>query len=148
MAIKTVLVVGSDGEYEQLQPGDTINAYSSTIDVYSFTNGEATAITKGMVVYIDAANSVKKARANAGATSHAYGLVIDASVAAGGSAFIATDGVITGLSGGTAGATAWLDAATAGAITTTPPTSGYQVKVGTWLSATELELGFGHYTRL
>lgn len=51
--------------------------------------------------------------------------------------FAAAGGFIPGLTGGSAGALAYIDS-TPGAITNTPPVSGYSTIVGRWISATVL----------
>jgi hypothetical protein len=148
MARKKPLVLDSNGGIQQLQAGD----YISEVDFLSQTNGEVGAIVIGAPVYkTSTANEVKKARANASGTSNAIGLAADVTVAAGASANIQTDGVltattgqwdtITGGSGGlTPGSKYFLDDATAGKLTATAPTStsSYVQEVGIALSTTDM----------
>lgn len=96
---------------------------------------------------------MKRARANAKATAKVVGLVYDATIAAGASGSIAQGGIlvgttaqwdaVAGTTGGLAvGAYYFLDPATDGKITATPPTTAGQVNVciGSALSSTELEV--------
>jgi hypothetical protein len=154
MTVKAPLVIGSDGLIQQLQSGDSISVAQATYSSRSVTNGEgAAAIVIGAPVYASAADTVKKAKADAKATSKLVGLGLDASVAAGGTGNIITGGVlvatttqwdaVAGTTGGLAFNTEYfLDPATAGKITSTPPTTVGQclVLVGIALSTTELEL--------
>lgn len=154
MGVKTPLVLGSDGLIQQLQAADSILTAGSTYTSRSVTNGEgAAAIVIGAPVYGSAADTVKKAKADAKATSKLVGLGLDASVAAGGTGNIVTSGIlaattaqwdaVAGTTGGLAFNTEYfLDPATAGKITATPPTTVGQclVLVGIALSTTELEL--------
>jgi hypothetical protein len=154
MAVKTPLVIGSDGLLQQLQAADSISVAASQYSSRSVTNGEgAAAIVIGAPVYASAADTVKKAKADAKATSKLVGLGLDASIAAGGTGNIITGGImvatttqwdaVAGTTGGLAFNTDYfLDPATAGKITSTPPTTVGQclVRVGTAISTTELEL--------
>jgi hypothetical protein len=96
---------------------------------------------------------VKRAQANAKATSKLAGLGLDASVAAGGTGNIITSGVlvatttqwdaVAGTTGGLAfGTLYFVDPANPGKITSTVPTTAGQTVtlVGIALSTTELEL--------
>ena len=140
---KPLVLVG--GVIQQLQAGD----YLADEQFIALTNGEAGAIVIGNFVYINAADSVKKARANAGATVPAMGAVTDVTVAGGASANIQTQGVVVattaqwdavaGTTGGlTAGQMYFLSDVTAGALISTQAASGYCQEVGIALSATEL----------
>lgn len=154
MAVKTPLVLGSDGLPQQLQSGDSILSAASTYTSRSVTNGEgAAAIVIGAPVYATAADTVKRAQANAKSTSKLAGLGLDASIAAAASGNIITGGIlvatttqwdaVAGTTGGLAfGTQYFLDPANAGKITATPPTTVGQcnVLVGIALSTTELEL--------
>jgi hypothetical protein len=106
-----------------------------------------------MAVYASGADAVKRAQANAKSTGKVAGLVYDTSIAAGASGNIAQSGVMVGTTAqwdavaGTTGGLVFntyyfLDPATAGKITATPPTTTGQVNVliGLALSTTELEL--------
>lgn len=147
MAQRIPLVI-ANGEIEQLQAGDDIIApITGTINV-SLTNDEAGAIVIGAPVYMDAANGVKKAKANATGTSQVVGLVSQTSITNAVAGDIATSGVLTfasttqvdaiaGTTGGFAfGVRYYLDPSTAGMITSTAPTTAGQlvVEIGTALS--------------
>ncbi len=120
--------------------------------ITALTNGEASPFIVGNVVYSSAAGTVKKAQANALATSRVMGLTLTATAAAG-SATIKTGEVVTlttgqwdaiaGTTGGlTFGTPYFLSAATAGLLTATAPsTTGQQwVQVGIGLSTTQMEI--------
>jgi len=154
MALRKPLVIGDDGLPQALQPNDTISAPTNAPSLRTTTNGEtATALPFGTPVYAATGTTVKRGQANAKATATVVGLVYDASVAAGATGSIAQSGILTGTtaqwdavagtSGGLAvGAYYFLDAANAGRITATPPTTAGQVNVciGSALSSTELEV--------
>ena len=155
MTIRQPLVLGADGLPQQLQPNDSLSAPVDTPSIRSVANGEASAsIVFGMPVYSSAADTVKRAQANAKATSKVTGLVYDPTIASGANGNIAQSGiligtaaqwdaVVTGQTGGlTFNSTYFLDPATPGKLTTTPPTTAGQcnVVIGTAISPTELEL--------
>lgn len=152
MANRKPLVV-VDGQIQQIAAGDTLDATVSEKDMLTLTNGETTAIVICTPVYISAANTCKKAMANAAGTAGVVGLVVTASVAASVAASVQSDGVITattaqwdtaaGTSGGlTPGAIYYLSAATAGKLTATAPTTAgqYVQAIGRALSTTDLEI--------
>lgn len=68
MASRTPLVLVS-GQVQQLQSGDTLNAPKTGGDVLSQTNDKAGAIVIGTPVYNDAADGVKKGKADAAPTA-------------------------------------------------------------------------------
>ena len=154
MTLRIPLVLGADGLPQQVQSGDTISATVSTASVRAVTNNEsAAAITIGMPVYAFAADGVKRAQGNAKATSRVAGLVFDASIAAAGVGNIAQSGIliattiqwdaVAGTTGGLIfNTTYFLDSATAGKITATPPSTVGQcnVVIGVAISTTELEI--------
>lgn len=154
MSIKVPLVLGTDGQIQQLQSGDTLGAPTNTPSIRSVTNGESSAaLTIGMPVYASAADSVKRAQANAKSTSLLAGLVYDSSIAAGAAGNIAQSGVlvattaqwdaVAGTTGGLVFNTNYfLDPANPGKITSTVPTTVGQcnVLVGRAISTTELEI--------
>lgn len=154
MTTRTPLVIGADGLVQQLQAGDTIVTASATYSSRSVTNGEAaTAIVIGAPVYASAADTVKRAKADAKATSALVGLGLDASISAAATGNIITGGTlvatttqwdaVAGTTGGlTFNTTYFLDDANPGKITSTAPTTvGHcNVVVGIALSPTELEL--------
>ncbi|NUS39400.1 MAG: hypothetical protein HOQ02_10310 [Lysobacter sp.] len=127
----------------------TTSAVSYLTD--NFTNGEAAAIAIGRAVYSSAGDQVKLATANSSATTTVVGLVSATSINAAASGAVAVEGVlsatttqwdaVTGQTGGlTPGATYYLSNTTAGAITSTPPTSGFIVPIGVAMSTTRLRL--------
>lgn len=154
MAEKAPLVLGSDGLPQQLQAGDTLTLATSGKSFRVMTNGESSAaLVIGAPVYVNAADSVKRAQANAKATTGAFGLVYDASISAGGTGYIQTDGVVvatttqwdavTGQTGGlTFNSLYFVDAASPGKLTATAPSTPGQcvTVVGRALSTTELSL--------
>lgn len=155
MAVRQPIVIGSDGLLQQLQSGDSISAPVDTPSIRAVANGESSAaIVFGTPVYSSAADTVKRAQANAKATSKVTGLVYDATIAAAANGNIAQSGVligttaqwdaaVTGQTGGlTFNSTYFLDPTNIGKLTTTPPSTAGQcnVIIGTAISPTELEL--------
>lgn len=141
------------GAIQQLQSTDTLDAPQSGGDVISQTNDESSPIVIGAPVYNDAADGVKKAKADAAGTTGVIGLVRDASITNAVAGIIQTNGVLSattgqwdavaGTSGGlTTGSLYYLSAATAGLITATAPSTvgQYVVVVGRAISTTELLL--------
>jgi Tfp pilus assembly protein FimV len=152
MAIKKPLAI-YDGNVNELQPGDTLDAPTSAGENYTMSNANAAAIIKGHAVYISGNNAVNLARANASATADVFALVDQASIAAAATGSVKHDGVIkastaewdavTGAVGGlTAGAEYFLSATVAGQITATAPSASGQFVacIGRALSTTELSL--------
>lgn len=153
MAQRKPLVIGSDGRPEELPTSDSLDAAVNSKDVVSMVNGNAGSIVIGAPVYAKSTpGTVDLARANAAGTKNVLGLVADVSISAAASGNVQTDGIltatttqwdaVTGQTGGlTPGTEYWLDAATAGKLTTTVPGSGnYLVRLGTALSTTEMEI--------
>ena len=118
----------------------------------TLTNDEATALLVGNALYSDASGGAKKAKADSLATANAIGLSLTATAAAG-VVTVQTTGTVTlttaqwdAVTGQTGGlvfnSRYFLDAATAGKITSTPPnTTGQQLcLVGKALSTTTLLL--------
>ncbi len=126
------------------------------MDVTQLENEEVSAITIGMPVYTSSSGKVKKAKADAATTKLVIGLVRAASIAAGATDDIQTDGVlsssdwtaVTGAAALTAGSEYWLSSSTAGNLSTSPPPASevgsYQVPVGRAISTTELEIHPAH----
>ena len=106
----------------------------------SLTVSGGSAFAYGEVGYIHTDGSVRRGQSD-GTEAEAQIEVI--CVQSGGVAdgatglFRVAPGPVTGLSGGTAGSLAYLSA-TAGALTTTPPSTGYSTIVGRWRTSTEL----------
>lgn len=152
MPARKPLVIIS-GQIQQLPAGDTVDAASSEVDVIALTNGGGTNAPIGAVVYISAADTFQLARANAGATINAIGLVRDAAISPAANGFIQTDGaliattaqwdVVTGETGGlVAGARYFLSPTTAGNLTRTAPSTvgQYVMQIGRAISTTALEI--------
>lgn len=154
MAVRKPIVL-VNGQLEQLQPGDRLDIGNSK----PRTNNNAGAIVIGQVVYSIGAAAVDLAQADAQSTIRVAGLVADTSIAAAASGEILFDGIlvatttqwdaVTGQTGGlTFGADYFLSAATAGGLVTTAPTTGFVVRVGYALSATEFEIEIGQPIKL
>lgn len=156
MAIKKPLVIGSNGEIEQLQAGDNILA-GSTTQSFSAINENAGAISQGQVVFVSSSGSVNLANNTAEATAKAIGVVEDASIASTTSGNVLTDGAITvadwtAIAGAptlTAGSVYFLDGVD-GNITTIPPilAGSYVVRIGTAISTTTLEVSISRPIKL
>ena len=131
-------VVLNNGEFEQLQAGDTLNATVSEVDAISLTNGDAGAHALGDAVYISAADTAMLALADAAGTKSAVALALGA-VSAAAVGNYQLDGVIVGLSGLTPGAVYYLSDTVPGGMSTTPPstTGRFVVRLGIAKSATE-----------
>lgn len=142
-----------DGQIQQLQAGDTLDAVVNEVDVVSKQNGNAGALVKCTPVYVKGTGEVDKAQANAAATVEVLGLVKDTSIASGASGSVQTDGVLSattaewdavaGTTGGLSpGTIYYLDPSNPGLITETAPTATgqYVVRVGLALSETELDI--------
>jgi hypothetical protein len=147
MALKKPLVL-TNGIPEQLQAGDSI----AEVDTINLTNGEAGSIVIGAPVYMFAADSVKKAKADAVGTTPVIGLVAAATIANGVAGAIQMEGVLSATTGqwdavaGTTGGLTFntryfLSNATAGILTSTAPSTGYSQEVGIAISTTELLIG-------
>ena len=119
--------------------------------VESMTNGNAGAVVIGRVVYASGDNTFNVANANNITTAKAIGLMTSVTTASGAAGNVAVAGVVTattgqwdvvsGQSGGlTTGATYYLSNSTAGAITTTAPTTGILAPIGIALSPTKLKI--------
>ena len=133
--------------------GDTILGAFANPEQQSANNGEAGPIVVGTPVYFSAVDTVKKAKADASATANVVALVADASITAGNPGNIITTGplsatttqwdAVAGTTGGLVFNTKyWLDPATAGKITATPPGTAGQiaVEIGTAKSTTVLDI--------
>ena len=153
MASKKPLIWGADGRPEEITNADNLDAAINEKDVVVLSNANVGAILIGTPVYKNATSGeMDKARANASGTKNVIGIVIDASVAPAASGSVQTDGMVvattadwdavTGQTGGlTPGTEYWLDEASAGGMRTTPPGAGtYLVRIGTAISATEMEV--------
>ena len=149
MATKIALTM-YDGEIGQLKAGDTLDLTASSNQQFSATNSNIAAITIGQPVYIQGANSVDLALADAKATSGVIGLVSDASIDSSVVGTILTDGILTstdwtavvGAATLTVGSVYFLSDVDAGMLTTTAPTTtgSFVTRVGTAISTTTLEV--------
>lgn len=150
MALKKPIVLYS-GQLAQLQAGDVLSVPGvAGGDVVSQTNDEVGSIVICTVVYNDAADGVKKAKADASGTAKAIGLVLDATIASAAAGFIQVNGVMSattgqwdtafGTTGGlTFGTAYYLSPTTAGLGTATAPTTvgQYVQRLGIAISTTE-----------
>lgn len=129
----------------------------TTLD--TMTNAEASSMAFGRAVYVYAAGQFKAAKADAGSTAFAIGVIADTSIAASASGKIAIGGTLTGTttqwdavtgqSGGlTSGSVYYLSAANGGALTPTVPTTGYNQQVGIAVSTTKMRLLFAPVVKL
>ncbi len=157
MALKKPLTLYG-GLPGQLLSSDTLDASVVANEVIQQTNDESGSIVIGTPVYNDAADGVKKAKADASGTTKVIGLVKDTSISASAAGSIQTNGVLSATTGqwdtafGTSGGLAFgtryfLSSATAGLGTSTAPTTVGQfvVLLGIAISTTELSLN-GEYT--
>jgi len=138
--VKLPLVLGTQGQIQRLQPGDSISAAAQ----FSATNGDVTGHNAGTFVYISSATTVQAAVANSAVTAKAVA-VSTGTVAPSGLGSYQTDGIVGGLTGIVPGSTYFLSPTTAGAYTTTAPSANGQwcLPVGTGYSTTEIEIAFG-----
>lgn len=150
MAQKKPIVI-TNGQLEQLQAGDTLDA--NLVQLITRANNTGGALVIGTPVYAVSGTDIAEAQADAQGTIRIAGLVADVTIADTASGQVAIDGIltattgqwdaVTGETGGlTPGANYFLDAATAGMLTQTAPTSvgEFVVRVGHALSATEFEI--------
>lgn len=127
---------------------------STTVLTDNFTNSEAGTIVIGRAVYAHTTtDQIKLAIANSGTAAQVIGLVQATSIASSASGSIAFAGVmaatttqwdvVTGQVGGlTPGAMYFVSNTTAGALTTTAPSTGYIAAVGRAMSTTKMALRF------
>jgi hypothetical protein len=161
----TTLALGTSGYV--LQAGasapswvasSTITAGNANDTVTNLTNGNGSTVVIGNIVYATGTSGTfNLAEANSSAaTAKPIGFVQPTSITASSTGNIVTGGVMTastaqwdavnGSSGGlTVGSVYYLSPSTAGAITTTAPstTGQWVVRVGVALSSTQLQINFG-----
>jgi len=137
MSLRKPLVLAS-GEIQQLQSGDTLDAIVTETEGQTWTNGDAGNHVIGDVVYLNTADNVKKAKADAAGTKEAIALAT-ATIVNATTGVYKTSGTLAGLSGLTAGAVYYLSQTTAGVMTTTAPSTigQYVVRLGVAISTTE-----------
>jgi hypothetical protein len=123
------------------------------------TNGEASSVAIGRAMYISAAGYMRLAIGNSLATAQVVCLVGATSILSAASGAVIFDGIltaataqwdaVTGQSGGlTFGATYFVSNTTAGAITSTAPTSGFVVPVGRALDTQRMNVSIGTVIQL
>ena len=153
MALKKPICIYS-GQLAQIASTDTLDVPGIAAgDVVVLTNDESSPIVIGAPVYMDDADGVKKAKADATGTKNVIGLVKDASITNGTTGGIQVNGVLTatttqwdavfGTTGGlTFNTRYYLSQTTAGIGTATAPSTVGQfiVPLGIALSTTELSL--------
>ncbi len=153
MVARTPLVIIA-GQVQQLPAADSLNVARSDYNSRTDVNGEAaTAIVIGSPCYAFAVGSVRRAQANALATSRVTGLALPATTVAGANLELVTDGLMTASTGqwdaaaGTTGGLVFdteyfLDPSTPGKLTATAPATVGQtvVSIGVALSTTELQV--------
>jgi len=143
MSIRKALVL-NNGQIEQLQTGDTL---SSVQDLVAAGNSETGSIVLGQPVYISGGGSVGLANADSAGKQRVFGLVYDASISAGVSGSILTDGLVdqadwTAVIGSATlvpQSVYYLDT-TDGQLTAVAPSTGYVVEVGQALSVAVFEI--------
>jgi hypothetical protein len=124
----------------------------------TLVNEETGACILGTPVYSSSAVGFKKANGNAVGTSDCLGLMF-ADTASGAQGIVATSGEVTGTTGQwdavtgqtgglTFNATYFLDIATAGKLTSTPPASGFLCPVGKAVSPTKMVVRVGQRIQL
>lgn len=137
MAVRKPIVLVA-GQYQQLQAGDSISGPVAETEQQSWTNGDASSHAIGDVVYVSAADTAKKAKADASGTAPAIAFATG-TIGNGAVGAYQTSGTLAGLSGLTAGAQYFLSQTTAGVMSVTPPSTAgqYVVSLGRAISATE-----------
>jgi hypothetical protein len=148
MAIRKPLVL-VNGQLQQLQAGDVVQSF----DILPQVVNEPGGLVFGNIVYNDGADTVRKARANAAGTKDVLGIVMNGTVAQGGTANILLSGPATGTTGqwdaqfGTTGGLApraryFLSDAVAGQASADAPIAdgSYVIEIGVGASPTELVL--------
>lgn len=137
-ALRKALVMVA-GRIQQLQSADTLAGPFQEMEGQTWTNGDAGNHVIGDVVYLNTADNVKKAKADAAGTADAIA-VATATITNGTTGVYQTSGTLGGLSGLTAGSKYFLSQTTAGLLTVTAPTTAGQlvVEIGEAVSTTEL----------
>jgi hypothetical protein len=143
-----------DGQVQQLSSSDTLDAVYLEQEQVILTNGETGSVIIGEPVYISAASTAKKAKADASGTTKAVAFVKDVTITTGTTGAYLTSGILTATTGqwdavaGTTGGLTfntkyYLSKDTAGRITATAPTvaGNYVCPLGIALSTTEFRIG-------
>lgn len=144
MASNPPLILVS-GEIRQMQIGDILTDPTGGASANGAFLGlsASSAFSKGQIGYVNGGGlgfvSVELAKADSAATCRTLLCVAAQAVIAGGTGVFFFYGYLTGLSGLSLATSYYLSATTAGAITTTPPSTAGQfiVKVGTAIIATD-----------
>lgn len=152
-------VIASPGTYNSV----TVDTYgrvtagsivSTSVMNEVLTNGSGSTVNICRAVYITNNNTFSPANANNVNSKNVVGLVNVTSIANAASGNVAVSGImeattgqwdaVTGQTGGlTYGAIYYLSNATAGALTTTAPGSGYVAPIGIALSTTKIKINIG-----
>jgi len=140
-------LVLNNGQIEQLQFGDTLDAFGIQLDLVLAGNANTGSIVKGQPVYVASGGSINLANAATAGKQRVFGLVYDTSILSGASGSIITDGELeqsdwTAVIGSTflvPQSVYYLDTIE-GRLSNTPPVTGYVVEVGQALSATSFEI--------
>ena len=135
--VKPLVLV--NGQIQQIQAGDTLNAAVAEQEILTLTNSDAAASVLGELFYIFGAGAVKKAKSDAAGTARGA-VIAKATIASAATGSFQSSGIIAGLSGLTVGSVYYASAATAGAITATAPSTvgQYVQEIGQALSTTDL----------
>lgn len=145
-----------NGVTQQMPTGDTIASQFVSVNDVVCSNGDSVALVNVTPVYqsdMVTGGIVQRARANASATSSVLGLIQQGPALVGQNATVQVEGLIsaitgdwdlvTGQSGGlTPGSRYFLSTATAGMLTTTPPSTvgQFSVCVGRAITPTTMKL--------
>jgi hypothetical protein len=148
----TKIALGANGTVLSSNGTDPVWAAVADPSQSSYVNDEASALLVGNWMYADATGGAKKAKADASTTVQVVGISLTAAAAAG-SAVVQGSGIvalttgqwdaIAGTTGGLAVNTPYfLSAATAGAMSATPPATAGQkiVRLGIGLGPTKMRI--------
>ena len=140
--VKQPLVIGPQGQIQQLQSGDSITA-TSVGSQFNAVNGDATTHLPGTVVYISSNGTVQAATANSYNTVRAVALSTG-TVASFATGAYQVDGLVSGFNNLTPNTTYFLSPTAAGGITATVPTTNGQwvLSIGVAYSPTQINVAF------
>ena len=126
-------VILQGGIAEPPPPDPTVDELTVTL-----TNGDAVSHTLGKIVYISAANTAKLAKADASGTKGAVAFATT-TIAPAATGTYQLAGIMSGLSGLTAGAVYYLSVSVSGGMTSVAPTAydDYVVRLGIAISTTD-----------
>ena len=139
--IRSPLVIGDQGQFQRLQPGDSI---AQSAPQFSAVNGDSFNHVPGTVVYISSSGTVQAAIANSINTVRAVAISAGTN-APGASGSYQDDGLASGYVGLSPNATYFLSPTSAGGVTSVVPNSNGQwlMVVGVAFDATRIEIAFG-----